>query len=145
MAVNPVPEGYHSVTPYLGVDGAAKLIDFLKTAFDAKELFRHSHPDGSVWHCEVKIGDSIIMIGEPRGVWIARPCTLYLYVADCDALYNRALKAGATSLVEPADQFYGDRSAGIQDPTGNFWWIATHKEDLSPEEIQKRAAAFGKK
>ena len=142
MAVKPIPEGYHSVTPYLAVEGADKLLDFVKQAFDAVEVHEcMRRPDGTIHHAEVRIGDSVVMLGEATGQWKPRPSTLYLYVNDTDATYRRALEAGATSLMEPANQFYGDRNAGIQDPSGNFWWIATHVEDVSPEEMKRRAAA----
>ena len=142
MAVKPIPDGYHSVTPFLIVPGAAKLLDFLKQAFEAQELHRMPRPDGTIMHAEVRIGDSLVMMGEPMGDSQPMFGSLYLYVHDVDAVYKRALQAGATSTSEPADQFYGDRSAGIKDPVGNQWWIATHKEDIPPEEIARRAAAF---
>lgn len=141
MAVKPVPDGYHSVTPYLIVEGVAKLIDFLKFAFEAKETERHAKPDGTIMHSEVRIGDSIIMMGEPTGEFKPMPGSIYLYVNDTDAVYKRALQAGGTSIMEPADQFYGDRNAGVKDSSGNFWWIATHKEDVPPDELAKRAEA----
>ena len=142
MAVAPIPDGYHSITPYLVVPGVAKLLDFLKQAFAAQELHRMPRPDGTIMHAEVRIGDSLVMMGEPMGD--AQPLlgSLYLYVNDVDAIYKRALQAGATSTSEPADQFYGDRSAGIKDPVGNQWWIATRKEDVPPEEMAKRAETF---
>ena len=142
MAVKAIPEGYHSVTPYLTVQGAATLLDFLKQAFAATELHRMTRPDGTVGHAEVRIGDSVVMLAEARDEWQPMPGALYLYVHDTDAAYQRALQAGATSLMEPADQFYGDRNAGVKDPVGNHWWIATHKEDVSPEELAKREEAF---
>jgi uncharacterized glyoxalase superfamily protein PhnB len=141
MAVKPIPEGYHSITPYLTVPGAAKLLDFLKQAFEAEELHRMARPDGTIMHAEVRVGDSPVMMGEPMGSYEPMFGSLYLYVHDVDAVYKRALQAGATSTSEPADQFYGDRSAGIKDPVGNQWWIATHKEDVPPEEIARRAEA----
>jgi len=141
MAVKPIPDGYHSITPYLVVQGAGKLIDFLKQAFAAQERERLTRPDGTIGHAEVKIGDSIVMLSEACGEWKPRPSAMYLYVNDTDAAYKRALQAGATSTMEPTDQFYGDRSAGVKDLAGNQWWIATHKEDLSPEELAKRAKA----
>src|SRR5688500_18311957 len=113
MAVKPIPDGYHSVTPYLGVQGATKLFDFLKRAFDAQEIHNLRQPDGTIMHAEVKIGDSVVMMGEAMGECTPMPGTLYLYVNDADAVYQRALQAGATSTMEPADQFYGDRSAGV--------------------------------
>lgn len=141
MAVKPIPEGYHSVTPYLVITGAARLIEFLKAAFDAKEIERMSMPDGTVAHAEVKIGDSPVMMGEAGGRYPAMPAGLYLYVTDVDATYRRAVQAGGTSVEEPTDKFYGDRSAGVKDPSGNFWWIGTHKEDVAPEEIKRRMQA----
>lgn len=144
MAVNPVPDGYHTVTPYLIVEGVAKLIDFMTQAFGAKESHRTTLPDGSIMHAEVRIGDSAVMMGEAKGQWKPMPASLYLYVNDTDAVYQRALQAGASSIMEPADQFYGDRNAGVKDPSGNSWWIATHIEDVSPGELAKRAEAFTK-
>jgi len=144
MVVKPIPDGYHSVTPYLVVQGAAKLIDFMKQAFQAKEGERVTHPDGTIMHAEVRIGDSVVMLGEAMGEHQPRPGTMYLYVNNADATYQRALQAGATSTEEPADQFWGDRIGGVKDPVGNHWWIATRKEDLLPEELAKRAEAFMK-
>jgi uncharacterized glyoxalase superfamily protein PhnB len=146
MAVKPIPDGYHTVTPYLVVPGVAKLITFLKQAFGAEETHPPtSRPDGAIMHAEVRIGDSRVMMGEPMGDYKPMPASLYLYVNDTDAVYKRALQAGATSIMEPANQFYGDRNAGVKDELGNFWWIGTHIEDVSPEEIAKRAEAFMKK
>jgi PhnB protein len=144
MAVKAIPDGYHAVTPYLVIKGAAKLIDFLKQAFDAQETFRMPAPDGAIMHAEVKIGDSIVMIGEASEQRKPMPGAIYLYVSDADAVYKRALQAGATSIMEPKDQFYGDRLGEVKDPSGNTWWIATHKEDVPPEELKKRAEAFMK-
>jgi PhnB protein len=141
MAVNPVPDGYHSVTPYLSVPGASRLIEFLKQAFDAQERHRTTRPDGSIWHAELQIGDSRVMLAEPAPPWKPMPAALYLYVPDTDAIYHRALQAGASSLMEPADQPYGDRNAGVEDPSGNYWWIATHKENVSAEELERRGKA----
>src|SRR6266568_5870663 len=106
--------------------------------FDATELERMSRPDGTIGHAEVRIGDSVVMMGEARGESTPMPGTLYVYVSDTDAVYKRALEAGAASLMEPADQFYGDRNAAVKDAVGNRWWIATHKEDVSPQEIVRR-------
>ena len=144
MAVKPIPDGYHTVTPYLTVEGVAKLIDFVKHAFGATEVERMARPDGTIGHAEVRIGDSIIMMGEATAQWKPMPGTIYLYVDDTDTTYKRALQAGATSLMAPADQFYGDRNAGVKDASGNVWWIATHKEDVSREELTKRMKASSK-
>lgn len=139
MAVKPIPEGYSTVTPYLVVEGASKLIDFAKQAFGAEERSRMDMPDGKVGHAEIVIGDSIIMLSDAAGEWKPIPAMIHLYVEDADKTYQRALEAGATSLQEPADQFYGDRSSGVLDPVGNRWWIATHVEDVPPDEMNKRA------
>ena len=144
MAVKPIPEGYHTVTPHIRVQGTAKLIDFLKQAFDAKEIHRLAGPHGTVMHAECRIGDSMVMLGEPMGEWKPMPASIALYVPDADVVYTRALQAGATSLKEPSNQFYGDRSSGVKDPFGNHWWIHTHIEDVPPEELSKRAEAFMK-
>ena len=139
MSVNPIPEGYHTLTPYILVDDVERLIDFLKAAFDAAEKERIPGKDGRTGHAELTVGDSHVMLGRAGPEWPAQPCMIYVYVPDTDATYARALAAGATSVQEPADMFYGDRNAGVKDPTGNSWWIATHQEDLAPEELAERA------
>jgi uncharacterized glyoxalase superfamily protein PhnB len=144
MAVKPVPKGYHTVTPSLVVKGAAKLIDFIKAAFGAKELMRMPAPSGEIMHAEVKIGDSIVMLNDAMQQAVTTS-SLFLYVPDVDGLYQRAVKAGATSVSEPADMFWGDRMAMVRDHFGNSWGIATHKEDVSPKEMQKRAEAAMKR
>ena len=132
MAVKAVPEGWHSVTPRLFVHEAPKLVDFLKHAFGAAGTFRTDGPS------EIRIGDSIVMVGE---VGVREAMSSYLYLEDTDAAYRRALEAGATVIEEPSDMFYGDRRATVRDPFGNIWQIATRKEDLSLDEIRNRAAA----
>ena len=142
MTVKPIPEGYHTVTPYLVVDDVERLLSFLKEGLGAIETHPiMRRPDGKVMHAEVKVGDSHIMMGEPMKPSDLRPATLYLYVADTDVVYNRAMKAGGESVMTPANQFYGDRNAGVRDPTGNVWWIATHVEDVTPKELMRRAEA----
>jgi PhnB protein len=138
VPVKAVPEGYHTVTPYLVVQGAGKLIDFMKAAFDAQEIVRMSMPDGSIGHAEMRIGNSMVMIGEARDQFRAMPTTLNLYLEDVDAAYARALAAGATAVSEPKNQFYGDRSGGVRDMCGNNWYVATHIEDVSEEEMKRR-------
>ena len=139
----PIPDGYHSVTAYLTVPGVARLMDFLKQAFGAKEIERMQEPSGRVGHAQMKIGDTMVMIGEPQGPHQQpKPCNLYLYVENVDAVYQQAIQAGGKSISEPKDQFYGDRSGGVEDPSGNGWWIATHIEDVSQEEIARRAQAL---
>jgi uncharacterized glyoxalase superfamily protein PhnB len=121
--------GYHTITPYLTVERAEDLVEFVKQAFGATETFRTTGSAGGL-HAEVRIGDSMVMIGGGKGIEEI-PTALHLYVPDADAVYQRALELGATSLEEPVDQFYGDREAGVKDPTGNVWWIATHKLGLA--------------
>ena len=142
MAVQPKPEGYHTVTPYLIVPGAADLIAFMQQAFGAQEKERHERPGGKIVHAEVSIGDSIIMLGEASAEFEPTRTSIHLYLDDVDGTYRRALDAGGSSLREPEDQFYGDRSAGIQDRFGNQWWLAKRVEDVSPEEMQRRQAAM---
>jgi PhnB protein len=151
MGVKPIPEGYHSVTPYLCVKGAAQAIEFYKKALSATERMRISQPDGRVGHAEVQIGDSVIMLADEFPEIGARspqsfggsPVSIHLYVEDADAMFNQAVAAGAKVKRPVADQFYGDRLGGIEDPFGHTWWISTHKEDLSAKEIEKRAASAG--
>lgn len=142
MAVKPIPDGYHNVTPYLVAEGAARLIDFMKDTFDGKEAVRMPTQAGTIGHAEIRIGDSVVMLADAVGEFPATPANLMVYVTDADAVYRRALKAGAASLQEPTDQFYGDRSARVRDPLGNQWTIATHVEDVSPDELQKRFRAL---
>jgi PhnB protein len=143
--VKPVPEGFHTVTPYLVVDGAEKIIRFMKEAFGAQTVFEPmARPDGKIMHAEVRIGDSILMISDSSERAQATPATLHLYVPNVDAVYQKAVKAGAVSEMEPANQFYGDRSSGVRDPAGNRWYIGTHVEDVSPAELKKRAVEFMK-
>jgi PhnB protein len=124
-----IPEGYHTVTSYLVVPGVTKLIDFTKQVFNATEVHLSKRPDGTVQHAEIKIGDSIVMMGEGADAKNF-PGMLHLYMEDVDAVYKRAIQAGAKSLREPADQPYGDRMAGVEDVFGNQWWIATHIKDV---------------
>ncbi len=135
------PEGYHTVTPYLVVDDVAKLIKFIKHAFGGKLTEQMDQPDGSITHAEMRIGDSVVMMGQASENEHPTTTMLYLYLEDTDAAYRQALSAGASSLREPRDEFYGDRSAGVKDAFGNQWWMATHIEEVSPEEMQRRAAA----
>jgi len=139
--VKPIPDGYHSLTPFLIVEGAPALIDFAKQAFGAEETFRMPRPGGQIMHAEMRIGDSMMMLSDASPENPPMPAMIHLYVEDADAIYKRALQAGASSIREPADQFYGDRSAGVKDKFGNQWWLATHIEDVPPEEMEKRAAA----
>ena len=136
--VKAIPEGYHTITPYLIVQGADKLVEFMKSAFGAIVSTTMTNPDGTIGHTEARIGNSFLMLSEARAEWPAMPVMLYLYVEDVDATYQKALDSGATSVMPIKDQFYGDRSGGVKDMCGNQWWIATHKEDMSAEELQRR-------
>jgi PhnB protein len=146
----PIPDGYRTVTPYLTVKGAARAIDFYKRAFGAQEVERLTGPDGqSVVHAEIKIGDSVVMLSDELPQMGCRsPQTLggttasiFLYVPDVDTAFKRAVDAGAKAAMAPADMFWGDRFGKLVDPFGHEWGMATHKEDLTPEEIRKRGAA----
>ena len=142
MHPKPIPEGYTAVTPYLITPDVDGLVTFLKGVFYAEEEFdRMCRPDGSVMHTEVRIGGAAVMMAEPMEGFPTMPAMVYVYVPDVDAAYQRALAAEAKPLMAPADQFYGDRNAGVTDPWGNKWWIGTHIEDVSPEELKARAAA----
>lgn len=139
--VQPIPEGYHTVTPYLIVDDPDGLIRFLQEAFDAESLGRWADAEGRVMHAVVRIGDSPVMLGGATEEWGAKTAMLHLYVDDVDGIFRQAVAAGGRPLREPEDMFYGDRSAGVADPFGNQWWIATHVEDVSEEEMARRQAA----
>jgi PhnB protein len=143
MSVKSIPVGHHTVTPYLTVRGAAKVIDFLKHAFGAEMAQEPvKRQDGTIMHADIKIGDSHVMIAEESEMCKATPSSLYLYVPDVDSVYKQAIKAGGKTIMEPVDMFYGDRSGGVTDASGNSWMIATHKEDVAPQEMTKRAEAF---
>jgi len=153
MAVKPIPDGYHSVTPYLVMRDAARAIDFYKRALGAVELFRFDAPGDKIGHAEIKIGDSVIMLADeypdmgyrgPQSIG-GTAVSLMVYVDDADAQFKRAVDAGAKVRQEIKDQFYGDRSGTIEDPFGHVWTIATHKEDLTSEEVAKRAAEYSRK
>ena len=139
--VNPVPDGHHTLTPYLICDGAAAALDFYKRAFGAEEVFRMEGPAGKVGHAEMRIGDSVVMLADGTSDNPTQAATILLYVEDCDASYRKALAAGGSVQREPADQFYGDRTAGVN-AGGVTWWLHTHVEDVSPEEMEKRVAAM---
>lgn len=132
--------GYHTVNPFMFVEGADGLIAFLGKTFAAVETERISRPDGAVGHAEVRIGDSVLMLSEAGGEFQATRCAQYVFVEDVDGAYARALAAGASGLRSPSDQFYGNREAGVRDAWGNIWWIATVIEDVSAQEIQQRWA-----
>ncbi|HEY6483549.1 MAG TPA: VOC family protein [Steroidobacteraceae bacterium] len=149
MATKPIPDGYHTATPYLVVKGAAAAIEFYKGAFGATELLRMADPHGRVGHAEIRIGDSVIMLADehpdmgyrgPRSIG-GSSVSILLYVDDVDTIFNRAVSAGAKAQRPIANQFYGDRSGTLEDPFGHVWSIATHVEDVPPEELRRRADA----
>ena len=142
--VKAIPEGYHTITPYITVDDAGKLLEFIEAAFDATATEVLRGEDGNIRHAEVRLGTSRLMVGQAQGEWKPRPATLYLYVENTDETYKRAMAAGAKSMMEPADQFYGDRNAGVEDAQGTWWWIATHVEDVPVDEMERRMAAARK-
>ncbi|GAB5526019.1 MAG: Dot/Icm type IV secretion system effector PhnB [Roseivirga sp.] len=142
MPVNPIPKDYPRASPFLMVTDINKEADFLTTVFDAVETERIQLPDGTVKHVELRIGDSVIMLGEDSGRMGAMNSMVYLYVEDTAATYEKALAAGATAVMPPGEQFYGDINAGIRDSFGHYWWLATHVEDLTEDEMNERAAAF---
>ena len=145
----PIPDGYHTATPYLIIGGAGDAIEFYKKAFGATELFRFPSPDGKIGHAEIKIGDSPIMLADeypamgykgPQTLG-GSPVSIMIYVADVDTVFSQAVAAGATVKEAVSDKFYGDRMGTVTDPFGHVWHVATHKEDVSLEEMQKRAKA----
>jgi PhnB protein len=149
MPVKPIPEGYHTLTPYLTVENAADAIEFYERAFGAKERVRMSAPDGSIGHAELEIGDSLIMLSDPFPQSTVRSPTevgattasVHVYLEDVDAAFKRAIDAGATSSMDVDDMFWGDRMGTVTDPFGHVWSIATHVEDVTPEEIEERGKA----
>jgi PhnB protein len=149
MAVKPIPDGYASITPYLAVDDAAEAIEFYKKAFGAKERGRMEAPGGKIGHAELEIGDSLVMLSDALPQFATRPpkeiggtsVSIFMYVEDVDAVVKQAVDAGATVTTEVADQFWGDRFGNVLDPFGHLWSIATHVEDVPPEEMAERAKA----
>jgi PhnB protein len=149
MGVKPIPDGYHAITPYLSLDDAAEAIEFYKQAFGAKERVRMDTPDGKIGHAELEIGDALVMLSDALPQFVTKPpkelggtsSSIFMYVEDVDATVKQAVEAGATIDVEVADQFWGDRFGSVQDPFGHVWSIATHVEDVPPEEMAERAKA----
>jgi PhnB protein len=150
MNVKPIPPGHHTATPYLAVKNGVKAVEFYKKAFGATEVYKLVMPDGRLGHGEIRIGDSIIMMsdefpeygGKSPQTLGGTPVNIHLYVEDVDAFFKKAVAAGAKERKAVKDQFYGDRSGQLEDPFGHLWWVATHKEDVPPEEMQKRVQAM---
>ena len=153
MPVNYKPEGYHTVNPYLIVNDGARAIEFYKKAFGAKEVMRMAGPDGRIGHAEIQVGDSRVCLADEHPEMGARsphtiggsPVSFLVYVPDVDKTVEQAVAAGATLKRAVADQFYGDRVGGVEDPFGHAWYLATHKEDVAPDELERRAAAMAEK
>jgi PhnB protein len=150
MSATPIPAGHHTVAPYLAIRNAVKALEFYKKAFGATVPYKLLMPDGRLGHAEIRIGDSIIMIadefpefgGKSPETLGGTPISIHLYVPDVDAFFKRALTAGAKERKPVMDQFYGDRSGQLEDPFGHLWWVATHKEDIAHEELQKRVESM---
>jgi PhnB protein len=148
--VKPIPEGHRTVTPYLAIKNAAKALEFYKKAFGASEHYKLMMPDGRLGHAELRLGDSLIMLsdefpeygGKAPDTLGGSPVSIHLYVDDVDAFFQAALGAGAKERQPVMDQFYGDRAGQLEDPFGHLWWVATHKEDVPPDEMQKRVQAM---
>jgi len=145
MAVSYKPGDTQNVIPYLVIPDPQKELDFVKEAFGAKEMHISRDPQGRIMHAQAKIGDSVVMMGQAGEQWPSLPAAIYVYLPDVDAAYKRALAAGATSIMQPGDQFYGDRNGGVKSSNGVQWWMATHIEDVSEQEIERRAAEAFKK
>jgi len=153
MAAKSIPEGYHNVTPYLIVRGGTRALEYYKQAFGAEERFRMDGPGGTIGHAEIQIGDSIVMLADENPAWNAKapqvgtpsPVQLMIYVDDVDATFAQALTAGGKETQPLKNQFYGDRSGSLTDPFGHSWTVATHIEDVPPEEMERRAAEYAKK
>jgi uncharacterized glyoxalase superfamily protein PhnB len=145
MPVKPIPDGYPAIIPYLMVKDAEQFIAFMQRVFGAKLIEQLMQPDGKIGHSELRVGDSMLMLSEAKEAHAATPVMLHFYVEDVDRVFKSAVAAGATVVSEPADQFYGDRSGGCVEPSGNTIWLATHIEDVAPDELKRRAAAqYGK-
>ena len=143
-SVRPVPEGHHTVTPYLVADHAQGLLEFMQNAFGGNVMFITKTPDGKIMHATVSIGDSIIMVADTMEGMEAHTAMLYLYLEDVDSVYKQAVQAKATPIREPQTEFYGDRAGAVKDQWGNLWWIATHVEDVDADELERRMAQMMK-
>jgi PhnB protein len=142
MKAKPIRDGYHAITPYLFATGVPRLIEFVCAAFGGEVTFRKERPDGAIMHAELRVGDSMLMLGEANELFGAMPTSIYLYVSDSDSVYQQALRVGGTSVFTIMTLPNGERYGGVKDPCGNIWWIATHVEDVSPEEEEKRWKDF---
>jgi uncharacterized glyoxalase superfamily protein PhnB len=142
MSAKPIPDGFHAVTPYLFTQGAPRLIEFISAAFDGELTSRETRPDGGIMHATMRVGDSMLMLADATQPLGPMPASIYLYVHDCDAVYHSALNAGGVSVFPIMTLPSGDRYGGVKDPCGNIWWVATHVEDVPPEEQERRWKNF---
>ena len=142
MSLKPIPDGFHAATPYLFVEGAPRLIEFVSAAFDGELIFHQTRPDGAIMHATMRIGDSMLMLADPTPEFGAMRSSIYLYVADCDAVYQRALDSGGVSVFPLMTLPSGEQYGGVKDPCGNIWWVATHVEDVTPDEQERRWKEF---
>ena len=142
MPTKPIRDGFHAITPYLFAEGASRLIEFISAAFSGEVTFRNARPDGAIMHAEMRIGDSMLMVADSTERFAPTTSSIYLYVADCDAVYQSALRAGGVSVFPIMTLPSGERYGGVKDPCGNVWWVATHVEDVSPAEEERRWKAF---
>ena len=142
MPTRPIRDGFHAITPYLFAQGASQLIEFISAAFGGEVTFRKARPDGAIMHAEMRIGDSMLMVAEPTEQFGPMPTSIYLYVTDCDAVYRSALDSGGVSVFPIMTLPSGERYGGVKDPCGNIWWIATHVEDVLPDEEERRWKEF---
>jgi uncharacterized glyoxalase superfamily protein PhnB len=142
MPTKPIPEGFHAITPYLFAQGASRLIEFISAAFEGELISHEKRPDGAVMHATMQIGDSMVMLADPTPEFGPMPTSIYLYVTDCDAVYHRALSSGGVSVFPMMTLPSGQRYGAIKDPSGNIWWVATHVEDVTPDEQERRWKQF---
>ena len=142
MPTKPIPEGFHAITPYLFAQGASRLIEFVSAAFGGEVISRKDRPDGSIMHAEMRVGDSMLMVADASTDFGPMPTSIYLYVINSDTVYQTALKCGGTSVFPIMTLPSGERYGGVKDPCGNIWWIATHVEDVRPEEQERRWKEF---
>ena len=142
MSVKPIPDGFDAITPYVFAQGASRLIEFISAAFDGEVTSRQTRPDGAIMHATMRIGDSLLMLADPTPEFGPMPTSIYLYVADCDAVYHRALSVGGVSVFPIMTLPSGERYGGVKDPCGNIWWVATHVEDVPLDEQERRWKEF---
>ena len=142
MPAKPIPDGFHAVTPYLFAEAASQLIEFISAAFDGEVIFRQTRPDGAIMHATMRMGDSMLMLADATAQFGPMPTSIYLYVPDCDAVYDSALNSGGVSVFPIMTLPSGERYGGVKDPCGNIWWVATHVEDVPPDEQERRWKEF---